>query len=83
MVGFFIFIALSILVAIDMCRSLFQKDSKEDSGIFPCLFAMVVAYCIYSLFEKTILSEITFMVVMFWLILGYSMTYVKEKGNKI
>ncbi len=83
MVGFFIFIALSILVAIDMCRSLFQKDFKEDSGIFPCLFAMVVAYCIYSLFEKTILSEITFMVVMFWLILGYSMTYVKEKGNKI
>lgn len=37
-----------------------------------------MAYCAYSVFEKAILSEITFMVVFFWLILGYAVSYMNN-----
>lgn len=74
--GLTVFLMFSIFVAADMCKYLFKGKYRSDAGIYSRLFSAVVAYCAYSLFEKAILSEITFMVVFFWLILGYAASYM-------
>ncbi len=78
LLGFGIFMAFSFLTAFDMCSYLFKANLRCDSGVFSKLFSVCVAYCAYSLFEKTLLSEITFMVVFFWLILGYTISYMNN-----
>ncbi len=82
-VGFLIFILFALLVAISMCQKLFPKVITNKSNIYACLFSMIVSYSIYSLFEKTILTEITFMVVIFWLLLGYAVSYANINNKDL
>lgn len=70
-VGFFLFAAFAACLCKRMTQRLFTMEPlKED--VFPCLFSFVFAYCVYSLFEKTLVYEVSFMVTFFWLILGYA-----------
>lgn len=80
-VGFFIFFSFGLLLARSVCKYMFRSVHVPGSSVSSKLFSMLVAYCAYSLFEKAILSEITFMVVIFWLVLGYIMSY-KEYVEK-
>ena len=80
-VGFLLFLIFAVLVGTSICRYLFRSVYIPSASIFNKLFAILAAYCAYSVFEKGILSEITFMVVFFWLILGYTFSY-KEYEEK-
>ncbi len=75
-VGFIIFIGFAIHLARHMIKSLFLEEMDLRRTIFPCLFSFIFSYCIYSCFEKTILYEQSFMVVIFWAILGYASLYM-------
>lgn len=81
LLGFSFFACFSVLVAFDMCKRLFEYPKREQAGVFSKLFSILVAYCAYSLLEKAILSEITFMVVFFWLILGYTVLYLQDSSG--
>ena len=80
--GFSFFLSFALLLAKSVYKYLFKSVHLPDSSVFSKLFCFLVAYCAYAVFEKGILSEITFMVVTFWLILGYAISY-KENGEKI
>lgn len=80
--GFTVFFVFSFFLAKSLCKYLFKSVHIPSSSVFSKLFAFLVAYCAYAVFEKGILSEITFMVVIFWLILGYAVSY-KEYGKDI
>lgn len=75
-IGFAIFIGFAIHVARHCLKSLFLEKRSLKHSIFPCLFSFILAYCVYSAFEKTLLYEQTFMVVFFWLVLGYTGCYM-------
>ncbi|HHZ06916.1 MAG TPA: hypothetical protein GX401_09090 [Clostridiales bacterium] len=75
-IGFVIFVGFAIHVARHAVKSLFLEKKNLSNSIFPCLFAFIVAYCVYAAFEKTLLYEQTYMVVMFWLVLGYMSCYM-------
>lgn len=75
-VGFIIFLGLAFHIARHIIKSLFMEKKNMRKTIFPCLFSFLFSYCIYSLFEKTLLYEQTFMVVIFWAILGYASVYM-------
>lgn len=77
-VGFTIFIIFFSVAILKMFRCLYTHSSQNRKDPFPNLFAITIAYCVYSLFEKTILSEITFMVVIFWAFLGYAFSYINK-----
>lgn len=72
--GFVVFLIFGILVAMNLTRHLIKSSHMPNSGVFNKLFSTLVSYCAYSLFEKAMLSEITFMVIFFWLVLGYAMS---------
>lgn len=78
-IGFAVFLMFSIAVAFEVCTFLFQNKDMLSSGVFSKFFAMIISYCVYALFEKAILSEITFMVVFFWYILGFAVSYIYKR----
>lgn len=78
--GFTILFAFAFFLSKSVCKYLFSSVHIENSTVFSKLFSALAAYCAYAVFEKGLLSEITFMVVIFWLILGYTMSY-KEYGE--
>lgn len=75
-IGFTLFIVFlgSILKGLFVFLAKYVPDIKNS--VFPNLFAIIIAYCVYSLFEITILSNFLFMVKFLWYILGYAMTYL-------
>ena len=54
-----------------------QKKTYRDD-VYPCLFAFLFAYLIFACFEKALLYDISFMVVWFWLIMGYMSCYITK-----
>ena len=81
-VGFFLFMAFASCLAKRMAADLFAVKPVIKSDVFPCLAAFIAAYCIYAFFEKTLVFDATFMVVFFWLILGYaSVCMVRYEGE--
>ncbi|GHV24468.1 hypothetical protein FACS189465_1710 [Clostridia bacterium] len=86
MVGFIIFIVFAILVAREMYKFLFKLQKNTNKNFFRLyseFFSIVVAYSLYSVFEKAIFSEITIMVVFFWLVLGYAESYMTHFNDTL
>ena len=75
-VGFVIFVAFALHVARHIIKSLFLEKKDLSKTAFPILFAFICAYCVYAVGEKTLLFEQTFMVVSFWLMLGYASCFM-------
>ncbi|MDO4731466.1 MAG: O-antigen ligase family protein [Clostridia bacterium] len=72
--GFSLFMLFSFCVAKRVINFVFSENSQTN--IMISFFSMLVAYCAFSVSEKTLLLDLTFMVVVFWLILGYTMNYI-------
>lgn len=75
-VGFLIFAIFSFLVAVDVCKHMFECVNHNYFGVFTKLFSVLVGYCGYCLFEKAILFDVTFMVGFFWIMLGFTVSYM-------
>lgn len=86
-VGFVIFAIFAFSVASDMFEKLFNLNKiKSKNGnnviknakIYSIFFSAICGYGVYSFFERTIFSGLTFMVIYFWLILGYAYCYLQD-----
>lgn len=79
-VGFTFFIIFAVKIAKSMLICIFKKRNKNDTEreMLPCLLAFLAAYCVYSMFEVTLLLDISYRVLIFWLILGYAMSYLNH-----
>lgn len=80
-VGFSIFLIFSIMVARRIIVVLLERLRNNDGKDLAILVSMLCAYCAYAFFEKALLFDITFMVVVFWLILGYSMAMIPNRKS--
>jgi hypothetical protein len=80
--GALLFLAFSILVAKSIITSIFQKLKNNKGSSFSILFSFLISYCAFAFLEKALLLDITFMVVSFWLVLGYSMAYIPDITKK-
>lgn len=56
---------------------LISGDLSESS--LPCMFAFLCAYMAFAMVEITILYNLTFMILTFWLIMGYASCFVTKK----
>ena len=74
-IGFLLFLTFIFLSLKNIVKQLVNKCNTNS--MFPCISAAICAYLVYALFEKTFLSEINFMGVTFWLLLGYA-TYLSR-----
>ncbi len=51
-----------------------------EYSVYPCLIAYVGAYFLYAIIEKTLLFDVTYLVMSFWLLLGYTSCYAIDQG---
>lgn len=79
-VGFTFFIIFAVKIAKSMLICIFKKRNKNDTEreMLPCLLAFLAAYCVYSMFEVTLLLDISYRVLIFWAILGYATSYLNH-----
>lgn len=78
LVGFNIFMVLSVTIAKSMFKAVFRyrRENRRDGRVLMYLTAFASGYCAYSLFEIALLADISYKVVVFWMILGLAMSYV-------
>lgn len=76
--GFCIFAIFGIRFAKHIASNLFKRQNAQSQDILPCLFAFCCAYLVYSLFEKALLYDISFMVMWFWYMIGITSVYLNK-----
>ncbi len=82
LVGFVLFIGFAVSIGKTSVKSLFLEKKSFKNNPYPCLFAFIFAYCIYAAIEKAMLWEHSFMVAIFWYMLGYLSYYVKKYDHE-
>ena len=81
-VGFVLFMLFAVCLGKRMVKDLFKVTPVIKSDIFPCLASFIASYCVYALFERTLVFDVTFMVVFFWLVLGYAVVcMIRYEGD--
>ncbi len=82
LVGLILFLAFLLSAAKRLLRFL-RRNRNGVPKEFSALVSVLAAYSLFGLFEKAVLFDITFMVVIFWAILGYAMSFLpagQEQG---
>ncbi len=77
-VGFLIFAFWGLKFGKHIVFNLFKRQNAGSQDILPCLFAFCCGYLVYSLFEKALLYDISFMVLWFWYMLGMTSVYLNK-----
>lgn len=82
-VGFITFAVFLTMVMLNLLIFFFRKCARLKDTVFVNLLICLLAYLVFALFEKALLSEINFMSIFFWLVLGYAMAFfVKHNDEK-
>lgn len=77
-IGFILFGIFGFRFAKHSAQHLFFQKKTFRNDVYPCLFAFLFAYLFYALFEKALLYDISFMVMWFWLMMGYMSCYIAK-----
>lgn len=77
-IGFLLFGIFGFRFAKHSAQHLFLQKKTFRNDVYPCLFAFLFAYLLYSLFEKALLYDVSFMVMWFWLMMGYMSCYIAK-----
>ncbi len=77
-IGFLLFAIFGFRFAKHSAQHLFLQKKTYRNDVYPCLFAFLFAYLLYSLFERALLYDISFMVMWFWLMMGYMSCYISK-----
>lgn len=77
-IGFLLFGIFGFRFAKHSAQHLFLQKKTFRNDVYPCLFAFLFAYLIYAMFEKALLYDISFMVMWFWLMMGYMSCYIAK-----
>ncbi len=76
-IGFILFCIFGIRFFAATTKHVMRDDSLQQS-IFPCMYSFLCSYVFYSFIEVTLLFNIMFTVLFFWLILGYTSCFLTK-----
>ena len=74
-VGFVLFCIFGLRFFKHISLHVFRDNSLSES-VLPCMYSFLCAYVIYSFIEIGLLYNLNFMVIFFWLILGYTSCFL-------
>ncbi len=77
-IGFCLFAIFGVRFGKHIVVNLFKRQNAGSQDILPCLFAFCCGYLVYSLFEKALLYDISFMVMWFWYMIGMTSVYLNK-----
>jgi len=74
-VGFVLFMIFGLKLLKHTTRYVFRDERLREST-FPCLYAFLCAYIVYAFVDEALLFNVSFMVMFFWLLLGYAACFL-------
>ena len=74
--GMLLFCIFGFKVTKHSIKYLYLQETSYRYDVFPCLFAFLGAYLAYAFFEKALLYDISFLVMWFWLFMGYLSCFI-------
>ena len=76
-VGIIIFMVLAITIAKKMLKDIFRyrDENRRDGRVLMYITAFCTAYVVYSTVEVALLVDISYRVVIFWLLIGVATAY--------
>lgn len=79
-VGLSLFMVLAITVAKAILKSMFRHKirSRRDGNVLVLIAAFCTGYCVYSMFEAALFTDYTYRVFIFWLLVGFGLSYVMK-----
>ena len=77
LLGFVLFAIFAVRFFRRISRCVIGSSTLGDS-ILPCMYAFLCAYMVFAMVEITILFNLSFMVLSYWLIMGYSACILRE-----
>lgn len=78
--GFIVFVIFGVRFLLKITVHVFRDDSLVES-VLPCMYSFICAYLVYAFFEKALLFDVSFIVMFFWLILGYTSCFLEKYEN--
>lgn len=75
--GFVLFSIFGVRFLISTTRHVL-RDTRLQQSEFPCMYSFLCAYLVYSVIEVTLLFNVMFTIVFFWLILGYTSCHLTK-----
>ena len=57
---------------------MYKKKCRDDGSVPVLAAAFCISYVIYSMFELALLADFSYRVYIFWLIIGFAMSYVQK-----
>ena len=77
LVGLNLFMIFAITAAKTMLKALFRyrKENRRDGRVLTIITAFCAAYCVYSMFEISLLADLSYKVLIFWLLIGLGTSY--------
>lgn len=79
LIGFVLFAEFLLPILLNLLRLFLKNCLSQKKYSFVSLLVFILSYLVFALFEKTMLSEINFMGVIFWAALGYAVTYLQNE----
>ncbi len=76
-IGFVLFCIFGLRFFKHITVHVFRDNSLHES-VLPCMYAFMCSYLIYSCLEVGLLFNVNFMVIFFWLILGYISCFLEK-----
>ena len=82
-IGALLFGTFGFRFAKHAAEHLFLRRKTVRDEVYPCLFSFLSAYLAYAFFERALLYDISFLVLWFWLMMGYTGCYVAKYEHLI
>lgn len=79
-IGFLLFAIFMVRYFMMIFPVWFMQRRVMSHSAFPCLISFLLAYLVFSFVERTVLFDVTFFVMTFWLLLGYTACYSLDFG---
>ena len=76
-IGFILFFIFGLRFFTRITKYVFRDDSLQQS-VLPCMYAFLCAYVVYSFIEIALVFNPSLIVMMFWLILGYTSCFLAK-----
>lgn len=79
-IGFILFFAFMVRYFMMIFPVWFLQRRIMTHSVYPCLLSFLVSYFVFSFVERTMLFDVTFFVMTFWLLIGYTACYALDFG---
>lgn len=83
-IGLFSFMVLAVTIGKTMLKAVFRYRSynRRDGRVLMYITAFCAGYCVYSMFEVALIADLSYRVLIFWLLIGFALSYANTYEHR-